>query len=73
MRLPIRIIGMLRKTAGSDLRLPSDCERLSLDIIAKYFGFSHWEALIANELVNCSNFLYFAAEYNNFQVYGKLL
>lgn len=89
MRLPIHIIGMLQKKTGSDLRLPSDCERLSLDIesqtghhlgattlkrllgftpdertphattldiIAKFLGFSHWEALIANELANCSNF-----------------
>lgn len=89
MRLPIHIIGMLRKQAGCDLRLPSDCERLSLDIesqtgyhvgsttlkrllgfthdertphattldiIAKYLGFNHWEALIGNEDVISSKF-----------------
>ena len=78
MQLPFSIIEMLRHKSGSDLRLPSDCERLSLDIesktgvhlgattlrrllgfsadertphtstldiIAQYLGFAHWEAL----------------------------
>lgn len=82
MILPTSIKDMLRKKTGCDLRLPSDCERLSLDIesqtgyhlgattlkrllgftpdertphattldiIAKYLGFSHWEDLIADE------------------------
>ena len=32
MKLPFRIIELLKRKSGSGLRLPSDCELLSLDI-----------------------------------------
>ncbi len=32
MKLPFTVIEMLKRESGSDLRLPSDCELLSLDI-----------------------------------------
>ena len=35
MRLPFHIVQLLKEKAGSDLRLPSDCEFLSLDIESK--------------------------------------
>ena len=35
MKLPFHIIQMLKKKSGNDLRLPSDCEYLSLDIESK--------------------------------------
>ena len=35
MRLPFHIIEMLKRKSGADLRLPSDCELLSLDIESK--------------------------------------
>ena len=78
MKLPFNIIQLLKKKSRSDLRLPSDCEFLSLDIesktgirigattlkrlvgfanderephastldaIARYLGYAHWEEL----------------------------
>ena len=78
MKLPFHIVEMLKAKSGSDLRLPSDCEFLSLDIesktgirigattlkrlvgfaqddrmphvstldaIARYLGFAHWDEL----------------------------
>ncbi len=78
MKLPFHVTEMLRQKSGSDLRLPSDCEILSLDIegktgvrigattlkrligfanderqphastlnvIARYLGYAHWEEL----------------------------
>ena len=78
MKLPFHIIEMLKRKSGSDLRLPSDCEYLSLDIegktgvrigattlkrligfaqdertphtstldaIAHYLGYAHWDEL----------------------------
>ena len=78
MRLPFHIIQLLKQQSGSDLRQPSDCELLSLDIegrtgvhigattlkrligfanderephastldvIARYLGYAHWEEL----------------------------
>lgn len=78
MKLPFHIIQLLKRRSGSDLRLPSDCEFLSLDIgsktgvrigattlkrllgfaqderephastldaIARYLGYAHWEEL----------------------------
>ncbi|MBR2236447.1 MAG: hypothetical protein IJ887_00985 [Prevotella sp.] len=78
MRLPFHIIEMLKRKSGADLRLPSDCELLSLDIegktgvrigattlkrltgfaddernphvttldvIARYLGYAHWDEL----------------------------
>lgn len=78
MKLPFHIIQLLRVKSGSDLRLPSDCEILSLDIesktgvhigattlkrlvgfaqdertphtstldaIARYLGYAHWDEL----------------------------
>ena len=80
MKLPIHVIQLLKDRSGSALRLPSDCEFLSLDIesktgvhigattlkrllgfasdertphistldvIAHYLGFDHWEQLTA--------------------------
>jgi len=35
MRLPFHIIQLLKEKSGNDLRLPSDCEYLSLDIESK--------------------------------------
>jgi hypothetical protein len=35
MRLPFHIIQLLKAKSGNDLRLPSDCEFLSLDIQSK--------------------------------------
>ena len=32
MKLPFTVIELLKRKSGSDLRLPSDCELLSLDI-----------------------------------------
>lgn len=78
MRLPFHIVQMLKRKSNHDLRLPSDCEFLSLDIesktgvrigattlkrlvgfaqdertphtstldaIARYLGYAHWEEL----------------------------
>ncbi len=80
MKLPFHIVEMLKRTSGSDLRQPSDCELLSLDIasktgvrlgattlkrlvgfavdermphastldaIARYLGYAHWDELAA--------------------------
>ena len=82
MKLPFHIIELLKRKSDSDLRLPSDCELLSLDIlgqtgvrigattlkrllgfaqderkphattldaIARYLGFAHWDELAAIE------------------------
>lgn len=78
MRLPFKIIELLKHKSGNDLRSPSDCEYLSLDIesktgihvgattlkrllgfaedernphtstldvIARYLGYAHWDEL----------------------------
>jgi hypothetical protein len=78
MQLPFHIIQLLKRKSGSDLRIPSDCEILSLDIesktgvrigattlkrllgfahdertphtstldaIARYLGYAHWDEL----------------------------
>ena len=78
MKLPFHILQLLKKKSGSGLRLPSDCEFLSLDIesktgvhigattlkrlvgfaqdertphtstldaIARYLGYAHWDEL----------------------------
>ena len=78
MKLPFHVIEMLKRKSGNDLRLPSDCEQLALDIegktgvhvgattlkrltgfasdertphvstldvIACYLGYAHWEEL----------------------------
>ena len=78
MKLPFHIIELLKAKSGNDLRLPSDCEYLSLDIesktgihigattlkrlvgfaqdertphtstldaIARYLGYAHWDEL----------------------------
>ena len=78
MKLPFHIIELLKRKSGHDLRLPSDCEFLSLDIesrigvhigattlkrlvgfaqdermphtstldaIARYLGYTHWDEL----------------------------
>ena len=82
MKLPFHIIEQLKRKSGNELRIPSDCELLSLDIqsktgvrigattlkrllgfaqdersphtttldvIAHYLGFAHWEELIEIE------------------------
>lgn len=89
MRLPIHVIEMLRRKSANDLRHPSDCEFLSLDIasatgtrvgattlkrllgmasderephastldvIAHYLGFAHWEELLQVEDYGNSGF-----------------
>jgi hypothetical protein len=89
MRIPFHIIELLKSKSGSDLRLPSDCELLSLDIesrtgihigattlkrllgfaqdersphtstldaIAHYLGFAHWDELAKIEAKGNSNF-----------------
>ena len=78
MKLPFHIIQLLKEKSGNELRLPSDCEFMSLDIesktgvrigattlkrllgfaqdermphtstldaIARYLGYAHWEEL----------------------------
>ena len=35
MKLPFHIIEQMKRKSGNDLRLPSDCEYLSLDILGK--------------------------------------
>lgn len=78
MKLPFHIVQLLKQKSGSELRLPSDCEYLSLDIesktgvrigtttlkrligfaqdertphtstldvIARYLGYAHWDEL----------------------------
>ena len=89
MRLPFHIVQLLKEKSGSDLRLPSDCEYLSLDIesktgvrigattlkrlvgfaqderephtstldaIARYLGYAHWEELSTIEDKGNSDF-----------------
>lgn len=89
MKLPFHIIQLLKRRSGSDLRLPSDCEFLSLDIgsktgvrigattlkrllgfaqderephastldaIARYLGYAHWEELLQIDDQGNSNF-----------------
>lgn len=89
MKLPFHIIELLKRKSGSDLRLPSDCELLSLDIegktgvrigattlkrllgfarderqphtstldaIAHYLGYAHWDELAKIEDQGNSDF-----------------
>ena len=89
MKLPFHIIELLKRKSGNDLRLPSDCELLSLDIqsktgvrigattlkrligfaqderqphtstldaIAHYLGYSHWQELASVEDKGNSDF-----------------
>ena len=89
MKLPFNVIELLRRKSGSDLRLPSDCQLLSLDIegrtgvhvgattlkrllgfvsddrmphqstldiIARYLGYAHWEELSKVEYQGNSDF-----------------
>lgn len=89
MRLSFHIIQQLKRQSGNDLRLPSDCEYLSLDIesktgvrigattlkrllgfaqdertphastldaIARYLGYGHWDELAAIEDKGNSDF-----------------
>ena len=89
MQLPFHIIEMLKRKSNSDLRLPSDCEYLSLDIesktgvrigattlkrllgfasderqphtstldaIARYLGYKHWDELAKMEDKGNSDF-----------------
>ena len=35
MKLPFHVIELLKRKSGNDLRLPADCELLSLDIQGK--------------------------------------
>lgn len=89
MKLPFHIIELLKRKSGSDLRLPSDCELLSLDIqsktgvrigattlkrllgfasdertphtttldaIACYLGYAHWDELMKIEDKGNSDF-----------------
>ena len=89
MKLPLHIQEMLRRKSGNDLRLPSDCEFLTLDIqsrtgvrigattlkrllgfahddrtphastldaIARYLDFAHWEELSKIESQGNSGF-----------------
>ena len=89
MRLPFKIIELLKRKSGSDLRQPSDCELLSLDIesktsvrigattlkrllgfaqdertphistldaLARYLGYAHWDELLEIEDKGNSDF-----------------
>jgi len=89
MKLPFHIVEMLKRKSGNDLRQPSDCEILSLDIesktgvrigattlkrlvgfaqdertphtstldaIARYLGYAHWDELSNIEDNGNSNF-----------------
>ncbi len=86
MKLPFHVIQLLKGRSGTDLRLPSDCEFLSLDIesktgvhigattlkrllgfaqdertphtstldaIARYLGYAHWQEL--SKIEDCGN------------------
>jgi len=89
MKLPFHIVELLKRKSGNGLRLPSDCELLSLDIesktkvrigattlkrllgfahdertphaatldaIARYLGYAHWDELLAIEDTDNSDF-----------------
>ena len=89
MKLPFHILQLLKRKSGNDLRLPSDCEYLSLDIesktgvrigattlkrllgfardermphtstldtIARYLGYAHWDELLKIENSGNSDF-----------------
>ena len=89
MNLPFHVIELLKRKSGNDLRLPADCELLSLDIqgktgvrigattlkrllgfaqdertphastldaIARYLGYAHWEELAKIEDQGNSDF-----------------
>lgn len=89
MRLPFSIVQLLKSKSGSELRLPSDCELLSLDIesktgvrigattlkrllgfaqdertphmstldaLARYLGYAHWDELMKIEDKGNSDF-----------------
>ena len=89
MKLPFHIVELLKRKSGNGLRLPSDCELLSLDIesktkvrigattlkrllgfahdertphaatldaIAHYLGYAHWDELLAIEDTDNSDF-----------------
>ena len=89
MKLPFHVIELLKRKSGNDLRLPADCELLSLDIqgktgvrigattlkrllgfaqdertphastldaIARYLGYAHWEELAKIEDQGNSDF-----------------
>ena len=89
MKLPFHIIQLLKEKSGSDLRQPSDCEFLSLeiesktgirigattlkrlvglaqderephtstlDVIARYLGYAHWDELLQIEDKGNSDF-----------------
>jgi len=89
MKLPFHIVELLKRKSGNGLRLPSDCELLSLDIesktkvrigattlkrllgfahdertphaatldaIAHYLGYAHWDELLAIEDTGNSDF-----------------
>jgi len=89
VKLPYNVIELLKRKSGSDLRLPSDCAFLSLDIqsttsvrigattlkrllgfaedertphattldaIARYLGFAHWDELMEIEDKGNSDF-----------------
>ena len=95
MVLPFHIVQLLKEKSGSDLRLPSDCELLSLDIesktgvrigattlkrlvgfahdertphastldaIARYLGYAHWDELSKIEDKGNSDFEAFDEE-----------
>ena len=95
MILPFHIVQLLKEKSGSDLRLPSDCELLSLDIesktgvrigattlkrlvgfahdertphastldaIARYLGYAHWDELSKIEDKGNSDFEAFDEE-----------
>ena len=89
MKLPFHVIELLKRKSGNDLRLPADCEYLSLDIesrtgvrvgattlkrllgfaadertphattldvIARYLGYAHWQQLSQSEEQGNSGF-----------------
>jgi len=89
MKLPFHVIELLKRKSGNDLRLPADCDLLSLDIqgktgvrigattlkrllgfaqdertphattldaIARYLGYAHWEELAKIEDQGNSDF-----------------
>ena len=81
MKLPFTVIEMLKRKSGSDLRLPSDCELLSLDIegwtgvhigattLKRLLGFAADESVIkVTQADKESRFIQQEVRYNNEEI-----
>lgn len=81
MKLPFTVIELLKRKSGSDLRLPSDCELLSLDIegrtgvhigattLKRLLGFAADESVIkVTQADKESRFIQQEVRYNNEEI-----